>query len=54
MEAELQGLHDELAKEARDRQAREEEMKAREAAIGDRDAELAADRSRLKTLEQKL
>ena len=29
-------------------------MKAREAAIGDRDAELFADRGRLKTLEQKL
>ena len=29
-------------------------MKAREATIGDRDAELAADHSRLRILEQKL
>ena len=48
---ELQGLRDELAKEVRARQAKEEEMKAWEAAIGDRYAELSADRSRLKTLE---
>ena len=33
LEDELQGLHDELTKEVRDRQAKEEEMKAREAAV---------------------
>ena len=44
LEDELWGLHDELAKEVRDRQVKEEEMKAREASIGHRDAELSADR----------
>ena len=44
LEAELQGLRDELAKEARDRQAKEEEMKAREDVVEDRDAELSAER----------
>ena len=47
-------MRDRLTKEVGDRQAKEEEMKAREAAIGDRKAELTADRSRLRTLEQKL
>ena len=54
LEGELQGLRDELAKEVRNHQAREEEMKAREAAVKDRDAELSADRGRLKTLEKVL
>ena len=36
LEDELQGLREELAKEVRDRQAKEEDMKAWEAAIGDR------------------
>ena len=51
LESELQGLRDQLAKEARDRQEKEEEMKAREAAVRDRDAELSAGRGRLETLE---
>ena len=38
LEVELQGLHDEIAKEVRIRQEREEEMKAREDAIKGRDA----------------
>ena len=54
LEGELQGLRDELAKEVRGRQAKEEEMKAREAAVKDRDAELSAYRGRLKMLEQTL
>ena len=54
LEAELQGLRDELAKEADDRQAKEEEMKAREDANGDRDVDLATERGRLGMLEQKL
>ena len=54
LEDELQGLRDELAKEVRDRQAKEEEMKALEAAIRDHDTKLSADSGRLKTLEQKL
>ena len=40
LEAELQGLHDEHAKEACDGQVNEEKMKAREDAVRDRDAEL--------------
>lgn len=36
LESELQGLHDELAKEARDRQEKEKEMRTREAAVKDR------------------
>ena len=51
LEDEMQGLRDELAKEVSDRQAKEEEMKAREAAVRDRDIELSADCGRLKTLE---
>ena len=54
LEGELQGLRDELAKEIRDHQVKEEEMKSREAAVKQRDAELSADRDRLKTLEQAL
>ena len=41
LEDELQGLRDELAKEVRGRQEKEEEMKAREEAVKNRDAELA-------------
>ena len=48
----LQGMRDKLAKEVGDRQAKEEEMKAQEAAIRDHDTELSADRSRLKTLSR--
>lgn len=51
LEAKLQGLRNELAKEACDRQAKVEEMKAREDAIGDHDAELTAKGGRLGTLE---
>ena len=40
LEAELQGLRDEHTKEARDRQVKEEKMKAREDAVRYRDAEL--------------
>ena len=40
LEDELQGLRDELAKEVRDRQEKEKEMKTREDVVGDRDTEL--------------
>ena len=40
LEAELQGLRDELAKEVHSRQEKEKEMKARKAAAKDRDAKL--------------
>ena len=51
LDAALEGLCDELAKEIHDRQVKEEEMKAQEATVKDRDSELSADRDRLKTLE---
>ena len=54
LESELQGLRDELAKEVRDRQEKEKEMKTREAAVKDRDAELDEHRGRLETLDQAL
>ena len=54
LEDERQGLRDELAKEVRSRQEKEKEMKAREAAITDRDTELDDRRGRLETLEQAL
>ena len=54
LEAELQGLRDELAKEVRSRQEKEKEMKAREAAAKDRDAKLDDRHSRLETLERSL
>ena len=60
MEDELKGLRDQREEEARGRQAKEEEMNAREDAIKGRDAELgelakaeAAERSRLEELERK-
>ena len=54
LESELQGLHDQLAKEARGRQEKEEEMKARETSAKDRDAELDERHGRLDTLERAL
>ena len=54
LESELQGLRDQLAKEARVRQEKEEDMKAREAAAKDRDAELDERQGRLGALEQAL
>ena len=51
LESELQGLRDQLAKEARVRQEKEEDMKAREAAAKDRDAELDERQGRLGALE---
>ena len=54
LEAELQGLRDELVKEVRSRQEKEKEMKAREAAAKDRDAKLDDRHSRLETLERSL
>ena len=61
LEDELKSLRDERAKEARGCQAKEEEMKAREDAINDHDAELgelakaqATERSRLEELERKV
>ena len=54
LESELQGLHDQLAKDARDRQEKEEEMKARETAAKDRDAELDERHGRLDMLEEAL
>ena len=41
LERELQSLHDKHAEEVRCRQAKEVEMKAREEAVKNRDAELA-------------
>ena len=54
LESELQGLRDQLVKEARVRQEKEEDLKAREAAAKDRDAELDERHGRLDTLEQAL
>ena len=54
LETELQGLRDELAKEVHDRREKEKEMKAREAAVRDRDAELDDRHGWLETLEQAL
>ena len=54
LEAELQGLRDELAKEVRRRQEKDKEMMAKEAAAKDRDAKLDDCHSRLETLEQSL
>ena len=57
-EGELQSLRDKHAEEVRFRQAKEEEMKAREEAVKNRDAELgkkqAAERNRLEGLERKM
>nr|XP_020151005.1 uncharacterized protein LOC109736203 [Aegilops tauschii subsp. strangulata] len=60
LEDELKSLRDEHAEEARGRQAKEEEMRAREDAIKNRNAELgelekvqAVERSRLEELERK-
>ena len=44
-------MREELAKEVRIRQEKEEGMKAREAAVKDRDTELVDRRGRLETLE---
>ena len=54
LESELQGLRDQLAKEARVRQEKEEDMKAREAAAKDWDAKLDELHGRLGALEQAL
>ena len=54
LEAELQGLRDELAKEVHSRQEKENEMKARKNAAKDRDAKLDDHHSRLETLERSL
>ena len=54
LESKLQGLRDQLAKEARVRQEKEEDMKAREAATKDRDAKLDERQGRLGMLEQAL
>ena len=61
LEGELQSLRDKHAEEVRCRQAKEVEMKAREEAVKNRDAELAklgkkqaAERNRLEELEQKM
>lgn len=54
LESELQGLSDQLAKEARDRQEKEAEMKAQVVAAKERDAKLDEHHSRLDTLEQSL
>ena len=54
LESELQGLHEQLAKEARDRQEKEEDMKAREASTNDRDAKLDERHGCLGALEQAL
>ena len=54
LESELQGLRNQLAEEVRIRQEKEEDLKAREAAIKDRDAKLDKHRDRLGVLEQEL
>ena len=61
MEGELQSLRVKHAEEVRCRQAKEEEMKAREEAVKNHDAELAelgkkqaAERNRLEELERKM
>ena len=54
LESELQGLQDQLAKEVRICQEKEEDLKDREAAIKDRDAKLNKRRDRLGALEQEL
>ena len=54
LEAELQGLRDELAKEVRSRQEKEKDMKARESAAKDRDAKLDDRHVKLETLERSL
>ena len=61
LEGELQSLRDKHAEEVHCRQAKEEEMKAREEAVKNRDAELAelgkkqaAERNRLEELERKM
>ena len=54
LEVELQGLHDEHAKEARNRQEKEEDMKTREAAAEVRDAKLDERHGQLDMLEQAL
>ena len=61
LEGELQSLRDKHAEEVRCRQAKEVEMKAREEAVKNRDAELAelgkkqaAERNRLEELERKM
>ena len=47
LESELQGLWDQLAEEVRIRQEKEEDLKAREAAIKDQDTKLNKRRDRL-------
>lgn len=54
LESELQGLRDQLAKEPRILQEKEEDMKAHEAAVKGRDAMLNKRRDRLGALEQEL
>jgi len=54
LESELQGLRDQLVKDARVRQEKEEDLKAREAAAKDRDAKLDERQGRLGALEQAL
>ena len=60
LEDELQSMRDKHTEEARCRQAKEEEMKAREDAVKNRDTELAelgrtqaTERNRLEELEQR-
>ena len=54
LESDLKGLQDQLAEETRLRQEQEEGMKAREAAVNDRDAKLKKRCDRLGALEQEL
>src|SRR3954471_8261968 len=54
LEGEMQGLRDQLAKEARLRQEEEEGVKAREAAVEVREAKLRKRRDRLRVLEKEL
>ena len=54
LESELKGLQNQLAEEARLRQEQEESMKAREAAIKDRDTKLKKHHDCLGALEQEL
>ena len=54
LESELQGLRDQLAKEVRIRQEKEEDLKAREATVKDRGAKFNKRRDRLGALEQEL
>ena len=54
LEDELQGLRDQLAKEARLRQEKEEGVKAREEAVKEREVKLRERRNHLGALEQEL